>query len=87
MFGCRGEQADFYYRHLWQQLIAEGVLAAKDGLLTAFSRDQQQKVYVQDKLRQHGQLMWDLLDQVGFSLMQSVPYQAVEGTPEPVKLV
>jgi len=64
LFGCRGEQTDFYYSQLWQQLLAEGILAPKDGLLTAFSRDQKQKVYVQDKLRQHSQLMWDLLQQV-----------------------
>ena len=86
MFGCRGEQADFYYRHLWQQLRAEGVLAVKDGLLTAFSRDQPQKVYVQDKLRQHGQLIWDLLHQVGFFLAQSMQCQAVENTPERVTI-
>ncbi|KAL0028461.1 hypothetical protein WJX77_008059 [Trebouxia sp. C0004] len=63
LFGCRGEKTDFYYNQLWQQLLAEDVLAPKDGLLTAFSRDQKQKVYVQDKLRQHSKLMWDLLQQ------------------------
>lgn len=64
LFGCRGEKADFYYSQLWQQLLAEGILAPTAGLLTAFSRDQKQKVYVQDKLRQHSKLMWDLLQQV-----------------------
>ena len=64
LFGCRGEKNDFHYSQLWQQLLAEGILASKDGLLTAFSRDQKQKVYVQDKLRQHGKLMWDVLQQV-----------------------
>ena len=64
LFGCRGEKTDFYYSQLWQQLLAEGILAPKDGLLTAFSRDQKQKVYVQDKLRQHSKLMWDLIQQV-----------------------
>ncbi|KAL0040843.1 hypothetical protein WJX79_006949 [Trebouxia sp. C0005] len=63
LFGCRGEKADFYYSQLWQQLLAEGILAPTAGLLTAFSRDQKQKVYVQDKLRQHSKLMWDLLQQ------------------------
>jgi len=64
LFGCRGEKTDFYYSQLWQQLLAEGILAPEDGLLTAFSRDQKHKVYVQDKLRQHSKLMWDLLQQV-----------------------
>lgn len=64
LFGCRGEQADFYYKRLWQQLLVEGILSPEGGLLTAFSRDQKQKVYVQDKLHQHGGLLWDVLHKV-----------------------
>ena len=63
LFGCRGEQADFYYKQLWQELLTEGILAEK-GLLTAFSRDQQHKVYVQDKLRDHHKIVWQALLQV-----------------------
>jgi len=76
LFGCRGEKTDFYYSQLWQQLLAEGILAPKDGLLTAFSRDQKQKVYVQDKLWQHSQLMWDLLQQVAFMVCVRVYMRA-----------
>lgn len=64
LFGCRGEQADFYYKELWQELLTEGILAEK-GLLTAFSRDQKHKVYVQDKLRDHSKSIWQYLLQVG----------------------
>ena len=63
LFGCRGEQTDFYYKDLWQELLAEGILAEK-GLLTAFSRDQKHKVYVQDKLREHSKMIWQALSQV-----------------------
>ena len=63
IFGCRGEQADFYYKELWRDLLAEGILA-DGGLLTAFSRDQKHKVYVQDKLRVHSKTIWQSLLQV-----------------------
>lgn len=63
LFGCRGEHMDFYYKELWQELLTEGILA-KGGLLTAFSRDQNHKVYVQDKLRDHSKLIWQALLQV-----------------------
>lgn len=63
LFGCRGEHVDFYYKELWQELLREGILA-EQGLLTAFSRDQKQKVYVQDKLRDHSKLIWQALLEV-----------------------
>lgn len=63
LFGCRGEHADFYYKELWQELLTEGILA-EEGLLTAFSRDQKHKVYVQDKLRDHSNTIWQSLLQV-----------------------
>ena len=62
-FGCRGEQVDFYYKDFWQELLTEGILADK-GLLTAFSRDQRQKVYVQDKLQEHSKMIWEAVQQV-----------------------
>ena len=64
VFGCRSEHADFYYAELWQQLVQQGILANKSGLITAFSRDQKQKIYVQDQMREHSQLIWRQLEQV-----------------------
>jgi len=43
VFGCRKKEADFYYEAEWAALEASGRLK----LLTAFSRDQWHKVYVQ----------------------------------------
>ena len=63
-FGCRSKHADFYYAELWQQLVQQGLLANESGLITAFSRDQKQKIYVQDQLRKHSQLIWRQLEQV-----------------------
>ncbi|XP_012378956.1 NADPH-dependent diflavin oxidoreductase 1 isoform X4 [Dasypus novemcinctus] len=60
-FGCRRRDQDFYWEAEWQELEERGCLT----LVTAFSRDQEQKVYVQHRLRQHGPLIWDLLDRQG----------------------
>lgn len=43
VFGCRKRSSDFYYEEEWGALSARGRLR----LLTAFSRDQYYKMYVQ----------------------------------------
>ena len=48
IFGCRKKQADFYYAAEWNALRQTGRL----GLLTAFSRDQWHKIYVQQIIEQ-----------------------------------
>jgi len=56
-FGCRSQSADFFYHDEWN--------AMKDlmplGVHTAFSRDQQSKVYVQDLIREHADSVFRLL--------------------------
>ncbi|EOV6090846.1 TPA: NADPH-dependent assimilatory sulfite reductase flavoprotein subunit [Klebsiella aerogenes] len=46
---------DFLYQVEWQSYVKEGVLSRID---LAWSRDQQQKIYVQDKLREQGAEVW-----------------------------
>lgn len=58
LFGCRHHDKDFYFADQWKEYQENGQLV----LLTAFSRDQDGKVYVQDKIRQHSQLLWDLIE-------------------------
>jgi len=41
-------------------MLSEGTL---DRLATAFSRDQRAKVYVQDRMREHGARLWEWLQQ------------------------
>ncbi|KAM5330720.1 NADPH-dependent diflavin oxidoreductase 1 isoform 1-T1 [Glossophaga mutica] len=60
-FGCRRRDQDFYWEAEWTELEKRGCLT----LVTAFSREQEQKVYVQHRLRQHGPLVWELLDRQG----------------------
>ncbi|MFJ2999393.1 NADPH-dependent assimilatory sulfite reductase flavoprotein subunit [Raoultella planticola] len=54
-FGNPHFTEDFLYQVEWQRYIKEGVLSRID---LAWSRDQQQKVYVQDKLREQGGELW-----------------------------
>ncbi|NUO40968.1 MAG: sulfite reductase flavoprotein subunit alpha, partial [Streptomyces sp.] len=54
-FGEQHRASDFYYEDELTELLTEGALARLD---TAFSRDQRQKVYVQDRMREHGPELW-----------------------------
>ncbi len=57
-FGERHEASDFYYRDelaAWQE---SGLLTRLD---VAFSRDQDHKVYVQDRMTEHGAQLWQWL--------------------------
>ncbi|HFK2820380.1 TPA: NADPH-dependent assimilatory sulfite reductase flavoprotein subunit [Raoultella planticola] len=54
-FGNPHFTEDFLYQVEWQRYVKEGVLSRID---LTWSRDQQQKVYVQDKLREQGAELW-----------------------------
>ncbi len=51
VFGDRTRRYDFLYQLEWQRYLREGVLTRLDA---AFSRDQVEKVYVQQRLREQG---------------------------------
>jgi sulfite reductase alpha subunit-like flavoprotein len=57
LYGGRNRSADFFFQEDWSHLSKLIPLQ----VLTAFSRDQQQKVYVQDTIRQNFQLFFRLL--------------------------
>ncbi|WP_420077153.1 molybdopterin-dependent oxidoreductase [Streptomyces sp. JL3001] len=54
-FGEQHRESDFYYEEELTGLLDEGTLGRLD---TAFSRDQRNKVYVQDRMREHGPELW-----------------------------
>ncbi|KAB1141661.1 molybdopterin-dependent oxidoreductase [Streptomyces luteolifulvus] len=58
LFGEQHRATDFYYEDELTAFLADGTLARLD---TAFSRDQRAKVYVQDRMREHGPLLWSWL--------------------------
>ena len=59
-FGEQHRATDFYYEEELTELLDEGTLARLD---TAFSRDQRAKVYVQDRMREHGPELWHWLQE------------------------
>jgi len=54
-FGEQHESTDFYYREELEAMRADGFLTRLD---VAFSRDQRQKIYVQDRMVEHGAELW-----------------------------
>ncbi|KUL34543.1 bifunctional nitrate reductase/sulfite reductase flavoprotein subunit alpha [Actinoplanes awajinensis] len=54
-FGEQRQATDFYYAEELAALSAAGTLTRLD---LAFSRDQRAKVYVQDRMREHGAQVW-----------------------------
>jgi cytochrome P450/NADPH-cytochrome P450 reductase len=63
-FGCRHPEQDFIYEQELKDFVAEGIT----DLEVAFSRkNPQQKVYVQDKIREQQNRIWQLI-QAGASI-------------------
>ncbi|WP_432541370.1 molybdopterin-dependent oxidoreductase [Kineococcus sp. SYSU DK002] len=54
-FGERSSRTDWYYREEFEAWREDGLLTR---LSLAFSRDQPEKVYVQDRVRRHGEELW-----------------------------
>lgn len=59
-FGNQYRAYDFLYREELEQLQASGVLTNLD---VAFSRDRAEKVYVQHRMLEHGQVVWNWLQE------------------------
>ncbi|MFF5727299.1 molybdopterin-dependent oxidoreductase [[Kitasatospora] papulosa] len=59
-FGEQRSATDFYYREELEALRRDGTLTRLD---TAFSRDQRAKIYVQDRMREHGAQLWSWLQE------------------------
>jgi NADPH-dependent sulfite reductase flavoprotein alpha-component len=57
-FGEQRRATDFYYADELAALRADGTLHRLD---LAFSRDQRAKIYVQDRMREHGAQLWSWL--------------------------
>merc|ERR1719445_2220167 len=60
-FGCRNKDKDFIYREELEKFVEDEVLT----LHTAFSRDQEKKVYVTDRLREQMDNLWYLIGKKG----------------------
>ncbi len=60
-FGSRNKDSDYFYQEEWKDLKSKMPLQ----VFTAFSRDQKEKVYVQDLIRQQSSLIFRLLHHSG----------------------
>ena len=58
-FGARHFNQDFLYQSEWQDALRDGSLHRLD---LAFSRDQADKIYVQDRLREHAREVYAWLE-------------------------
>lgn len=58
-FGDQHRATDYLYGEEWDQWLAQGALARVD---LAFSRDQDRKVYVQDRMREQAAELWAWLE-------------------------
>ncbi|WP_070962364.1 diflavin oxidoreductase [Vibrio sonorensis] len=63
IFGDRNSATDFIYRDEIEALQEKGVLTKLD---LAFSRDQEEKIYVQDKMRENGEELFAWLERGGY---------------------
>ncbi|XP_047036236.1 NADPH-dependent diflavin oxidoreductase 1 [Helicoverpa zea] len=59
IFGCRYKEKDFHCREELEKMVEEEKLS----LYCAFSRDQEKKVYVGNKIAENKELIWQLLSQ------------------------
>lgn len=58
-FGEQNQETSFLYREELEPMLRDGHLTRLD---TAFSRDQEQKVYVQDRMLEQAQSLWQWLE-------------------------
>jgi len=62
-FGEQRASQDFLYREDFENWVKDGVLNRLD---TAFSRDQKEKIYVQQRLRENSAELWRWLERGGY---------------------
>ena len=55
-FGNRNREKDYFYESEWRKMESKGSVFK---MVTAFSRDQNRKIYVTDKMRKHAELIWN----------------------------
>ena len=59
IFGDQSSKTEFYYQDTIEKWLDEGDLSH---FTTAWSRDQEEKIYVQHRMAEHGKEIWDWLE-------------------------
>ncbi|QQP35609.1 NADPH-dependent diflavin oxidoreductase 1, partial [Caligus rogercresseyi] len=79
-FGCRGKDKDFYFSTEWSELSNE---LPNFAFFVAFSRDSEDKVYVQHLIKENSSLMKEMIVDKGGSFFiagnaKNMPDQSLE---------
>ncbi|KAI9205118.1 uncharacterized protein BJ171DRAFT_503040 [Polychytrium aggregatum] len=85
--GCRNQFKDYVYASEWQAACNRGQLK----VFTAFSRDQDEKIYVQHRIQEQAKLMWELIGVKGGFVFLSgnakrMPYDVEDALKEIFKI-
>ncbi|KAK5073616.1 NAPDH-dependent diflavin reductase [Lithohypha guttulata] len=59
IFGCRNSHSDYFFSTDWSKLESQEQSSFR--VIPAFSRDQDRKIYVQDRILQHAELIREIL--------------------------
>jgi NADPH-ferrihemoprotein reductase len=62
-FGCRNKDNDYIYEEEQKNFLSKGVISKH---FVAFSRDQKDKIYVQNLMEKNGQEIWEMLSKNGY---------------------
>eukprot|EP01155_Anaeramoeba_flamelloides_P029379 Anaeramoba_flamelloidesa85102_38.p1 GENE.a85102_38~~a85102_38.p1 ORF type:complete len:146 (+),score=32.69 a85102_38:1004-1441(+) len=62
-FGCRNREEDFILQDEMQNAKETGIL---DNLFVSFSREQKEKIYVQNKMLENKQIIWNCIRNNGY---------------------
>lgn len=62
-FGCRNANGDDFFREEWDKSMQEN---SNLKIFTAYSRDQTEKMYVQHRMKEQGEMIWSLLNRSAY---------------------
>jgi len=61
-FGCRRSDEDYLYKDEWPELFS--TIGGDSRIINAFSRETDEKVYVQHRLRENGKEVWEMIEKL-----------------------
>ncbi|CAF0704318.1 unnamed protein product [Brachionus calyciflorus] len=66
-FGCRSRTKDYYFEHEWNEIKEKN--SNWLSIYPAFSRDQEEKIYVQDLMLKNSEKIFDLVHNLGCNIL------------------
>ena len=85
-FGCRSQSSDFYFANEWASMASE--TGGRTKLVLAASRDQEDKIYVQHRIAEHGETLWKLIgEQEGIVYLSGASGQMPKSVQKALKTI